>query len=136
MLLVYSINVGGSHIAWFLQRLLQLKYPAHQQVVTLSRAEELIHRYAYMALDFAEELDKWQNPNQMIDRIIKMQLPYTPVRRGGEQLGLVLCYCRLQIPVLDPEAAALKEEREKEKKARQGQRLQEMAARKRQEKVG
>ena len=133
---MYSINVGGSHIAWFLQRLLQLKYPAHQQVVTLSRAEELIHRYAYMALDFAEELDKWQNPNQMIDRIIKMQLPYTPVRRGGEQLGLVLCYCRLQIPVLDPEAAALKEEREKEKKARQGQRLQEMAARKRQEKVG
>ncbi|XP_065831969.1 actin-related protein 5-like [Oscarella lobularis] len=111
------INVGGSHIAWFLQRLLQLKHPAHQQVVTLSRAEELIHRYAYMALDFAEELNKWQNPNQMIDRIIKMQLPYTP------------------IPVLDREAAALKEEREKEKKARQGQRLQEMAARKRHEKL-
>ena len=131
---MYSINVGGSHIAWFLQRLLQLKHPAHQQVVTLSRAEELIHRYAYMALDFAEELDKWQNPNQMIDRIIKMQLPYTPVRRGDEQLGL--CYCPLQIPVLDREAAALKEEREKEKKARQGQRLQEMAARKRHEKVG
>lgn len=33
------INIGTLHMANFLQRLLQLKYPAHASVITPSRAE-------------------------------------------------------------------------------------------------
>ena len=33
------INIGGAHADFFMQRLLQLKYPGHLGALTLSRAE-------------------------------------------------------------------------------------------------
>ena len=39
------INLGGFHITSYMHRLLQLKYPAHVNAITLSRAEVLKHRY-------------------------------------------------------------------------------------------
>ena len=36
------INIGGAHADFFMQRLLQLKYPGHVAAITLSRAEVCI----------------------------------------------------------------------------------------------
>ena len=35
-------NFGGAQLDWFMQRLLQLKYPGHLTAITLSRAEVFI----------------------------------------------------------------------------------------------
>lgn len=48
------INVGGSHAAAYMQRLLQLKYPAHQAAITPSRMEELLHHHCYVAADYQQ----------------------------------------------------------------------------------
>lgn len=48
------INVGGSHAAAYMQRLLQLKYPAHQAAITPSRMEELLHHHCYVAVDYQQ----------------------------------------------------------------------------------
>lgn len=48
------VNVGGSHAAAYMQRLLQLKYPAHQAAITLSRMEELLHHHCYVAADYQQ----------------------------------------------------------------------------------
>lgn len=46
------VNLGGGEAASYLQRLLQLKYPANQTAITLSRMEELLHQHSYVALDY------------------------------------------------------------------------------------
>lgn len=33
------INIGGGYVDWFLQRLLQLKYPGHVNAITINRVE-------------------------------------------------------------------------------------------------
>ena len=33
------INIGGGYVDWYLQRLLQLKYPCHVNAITMSRVE-------------------------------------------------------------------------------------------------
>ncbi len=48
------VNLGGGQAAAYLQRLLQLKYPANQTVITLSRMEELLHQHSYVALDYQD----------------------------------------------------------------------------------
>ena len=73
------INVAGNHVISFMQRLLQLKHPAHQQAVTLSRAQELVHDHAYMATDFMTELNEWKDGLIPEGKLRKIQLPFTPV---------------------------------------------------------
>ncbi|XP_050975850.1 actin-related protein 5 isoform X2 [Labeo rohita] len=46
------VNLGGGQATAYLQRLLQLKYPANQTAITLSRMEELLHQHSYVALDY------------------------------------------------------------------------------------
>ena len=76
---LYRINVGGLHTVCYLHRLLQLKYPGLQTHVTLSRAQELVDRHCYIALDYATELKEWAAGRHEKDfRLI--QLPYTQVR--------------------------------------------------------
>lgn len=41
------IDVGGYHITYYLHKLLQLKYPAHYNAITPSRAEVHITVYNY-----------------------------------------------------------------------------------------
>lgn len=48
------VNLGGGQAASYLQRLLQLKYPANQTAITLSRMEELLHQHSYVALDYQQ----------------------------------------------------------------------------------
>lgn len=111
------INVGGNHVISFMQRLLQLKHLAHQQAVTLSRAQELVHEYAYMATDFMAELNEWKDGSIPEGKLQKIQLPFIP------------------LPTMDPEEMALKEEKEQERRQTQAQRLKEMTSRKRVEKL-
>lgn len=71
------INVGGLHLDSFLHRLLQLKYPSHFAAITLSRAEELIHEHTYMTVNFQEELQKWADYDYYEENVHKIQLPFT-----------------------------------------------------------
>ncbi|KAF5303760.1 hypothetical protein FQA39_LY09833 [Lamprigera yunnana] len=73
------INTGGYHVISFLHRILQLKYPAHTNAITLSRAEELLHSVCVVALDYKEELKRWTNADYYETNTKKIQLPYTTV---------------------------------------------------------
>lgn len=71
------INTGGFHVVSFLHRILQLKYPAHTNAITLSRAEELLHTICLVALDYREELERWTDSDYYEKNIKRIQLPYT-----------------------------------------------------------
>lgn len=72
------INVAGLHIVSYLARLLQLRYPALQTHITLTRAQELVNAHGYLALEYAAELRAWAEGQKDKDvRVI--QLPYTQV---------------------------------------------------------
>lgn len=71
------INTGGFHVVSFLHRMLQLKYPAHTNAITLSRAEELLHTICLIALNYKEELNKWLDPDYYEANTKRIQLPYT-----------------------------------------------------------
>ncbi|XP_036390221.1 actin-related protein 5 [Megalops cyprinoides] len=101
------VNVGGSHAAAYLQRLLQLKYPGHLAAVTLSRMEELLHEHSYTALDYQEELEKWRSAEFYEREVHRLQLPFSSKLLGG----------------------AVSVEERQEKRAQQLRRLQEINAR-------
>ncbi|KAJ8257970.1 hypothetical protein GJAV_G00191710 [Gymnothorax javanicus] len=107
------VNVGGSHAASYLQRLLQLKYPGHLAAVTLSRMEELLHEHCYIAEDYQEELEKWRSPEFYEREVHRLQLPYSSKLLGG----------------------SLSAEERQEKRAQQLRRLQELNARRREERL-
>ncbi|KAM6977727.1 actin-related protein 5 [Aplochiton taeniatus] len=77
------MNVGGSHVLSYLQRLLQLKYPGHLAAVTLSRMEELLHQHSYAAINYHEELEKWRSPGFYEREVHRMQLPFSAKLLGG-----------------------------------------------------
>ncbi|XP_030068923.1 actin-related protein 5 [Microcaecilia unicolor] len=107
------INLGGSQAATYLQRLLQLKYPGHFAAITLSRMEEILHEHSYVAEDYFEELQKWRSPEYYENNVHKMQLPFS-----NKLLG-----------------SALTSEEKQERRQQQLRRLQELNARRREEKL-
>ncbi|XP_030641110.1 actin-related protein 5 [Chanos chanos] len=107
------VNVGGSQSAVYLQRLLQLKYPAHQAAITLSRMEELLHEHSYIAPDYLQELEKWRSAEFYEEEVHRMQLPFS-----GKAAGAVVSV----------------EERQ-ERRAQQLRRLQEINNRRREERL-
>ncbi|KAK5650588.1 hypothetical protein RI129_001617 [Pyrocoelia pectoralis] len=106
------INTGGSHIISFLHRILQLKYPAHANAITLSRAEELLHTICAVAIDYKEELNRWTDPDYYENNIKRIQLPYSTVT-----------------------TTTLTFEQQKERKRELAKRLAEINARKREERL-
>lgn len=70
------INMGGFHVVSFLHRILQLKYPAHANAITLSRAEELLHSICLVANNYREELTKWTDADYYEKSTKRIQLPY------------------------------------------------------------
>ncbi|XP_018333622.1 actin-related protein 5 [Agrilus planipennis] len=108
---VRRINIGGSHIISFLHRILQLKYPAHNNAITLSRAEELLHSLCLVALDYKEELKKWSDNEYYKKNIKRIQLPFS----SSISSGLT--------------------EQQKERKRELARRLAEINARKREERL-
>uniref|UniRef100_A0A8C9RW95 Actin-related protein 5 n=1 Tax=Scleropages formosus TaxID=113540 RepID=A0A8C9RW95_SCLFO len=107
------VNIGGSHAASYLQRLLQLKYPGHAAAVTLSRMEELLHEHSYVAVDYQQELEKWRSVEFYEQEVHRMQLPFSAKVLAGP----------------------LSAEERQERRAQQLRRLQEMNARRREEKL-
>ncbi|XP_074537703.1 actin-related protein 5 isoform X2 [Halichoeres trimaculatus] len=107
------VNVAGSQAAYYLQRLLQLKYPGHLAAVTLSRVEELLHEHSYIAVDYNEELEKWRSPEFYEREVHRMQLPFTSKVPGS----------------------CVSVEERQERRAQQLRRLQEINARRREEKL-
>ncbi|XP_027477634.1 actin-related protein 5 isoform X2 [Zalophus californianus] len=107
------INLGGSQAAGYLQRLLQLKYPGHLAAITLSRMEEILHEHSYVADDYVGELQKWRCPDYYENNVHKMQLPFSS-KLLGSTLG---------------------SEEKQERRQQQLRRLQELNARRREEKL-
>lgn len=107
------VNVAGSQAASYLQRLLQLKYPGHLAAITLSRMEELLHEHSYTAVDYHEELEKWRSPEFYEREVHRMQLPFSSKVPGG----------------------CVSVEERQERRAQQLRRLQEINARRREEKL-
>ncbi|KAK4871947.1 hypothetical protein RN001_016071 [Aquatica leii] len=106
------INTGGYHVISFLHRILQLKYPAHANAITLSRAEELLHSICAVALDYKEELNRWTDTDYYENNIRKIQLPYTTTTTSTLTL-----------------------EQQKERKRELAKRLAEINAKKREERL-
>ncbi|XP_075757454.1 actin-related protein 5 isoform X2 [Pelodiscus sinensis] len=107
------INLGGCQAAVYLQRLLQLKYPGHFAAITLSRMEEILHEHSYIAEDYIEELQKWRSPEYYESNVHKMQLPFSSKLLGS----------------------TLTSEEKQERRQQQLRRLQELNARRREEKL-
>ncbi|XP_038605969.1 actin-related protein 5 [Tachyglossus aculeatus] len=107
------INLGGNQSAIYLQRLLQLKYPGHLAAITLSRMEEILHEHSYIAEDYGEELQKWKSAEYYEDNVHKMQLPFSSKLLGS----------------------TLTAEGKQERRQQQVRRLQELNARRREEKL-
>uniref|UniRef100_A0A3P9HKS4 Actin-related protein 5 n=1 Tax=Oryzias latipes TaxID=8090 RepID=A0A3P9HKS4_ORYLA len=107
------VNVAGSQASSYLQRLLQLKYPGHLSSITLSRMEELLHEHSYTAVDYHEEMEKWRSPEFYEREVHRMQLSFS----GKLPSGCVTA-----------------EERQ-ERRAQQLRRLQEINARRREERL-
>lgn len=107
------INVGGMNSSVYMQKLIQLKHPSLALAVTLSRTQELIKKHTYMASNYDEELANWSKKDFSMSNRRVIQLPY-----------------------VRPEPVAPKDpEKEKEKRVKQGRRLQELNAKKREEKL-
>ncbi|XP_073985752.1 actin-related protein 5 isoform X2 [Rhodnius prolixus] len=71
------LDIGGHHLSAYMHRLLQLKYPAHFNAITLSRAEELVHDHCRVSESFLEELALWSDVEYYDANVIRVQLPYT-----------------------------------------------------------
>ncbi|KAE8576542.1 hypothetical protein XENTR_v10004231 [Xenopus tropicalis] len=107
------INIGGFHSVTYLQRLLQLKYPGHVPAITLSRMEEILHEHCYVPEDYIDELRKWRCPDYYEENVHKMQLPFSTKLL----------------------ASAIPSEEKQERRQQQLKRLQELNARRREEKL-
>lgn len=107
------VNTGGYHAVSFLHRILQLKYPAHTNAITLSRAEELLHSVCLVALNYKEELQRWLDPEYYEAHTKVIQLPYS----------------------VTITTSALTLEQQKERKRELAKRLSEINARKREERL-
>ncbi|XP_035227421.1 actin-related protein 5-like isoform X2 [Stegodyphus dumicola] len=73
------INVGSQHMINLLQRILQLKYPAHASVITPSRAECLMHEHMHFSQSYMEDVRKWEDENYSKKNTHIVQLPYVPL---------------------------------------------------------
>ncbi|BES94721.1 Actin-related protein [Nesidiocoris tenuis] len=106
------LDLGGQQITYYLQRLLQLKYPVHFNALNLSRAEELLHEHCSIAVDYRAELTKWADPDYYDTHVKLIQLPFTAP----------------PVPLLTPE-------QQKGRRRETARKLVEVNARKREEKL-
>lgn len=106
------IDVGGYHITYYLHKLLQLKYPAHMNAITLSRAEALVFDHGFITTNYQEEVDKWADGDYYDQYVKRIQLPYN-------------------IPISTP----LTPDQQREKRKELAKKLVEINARKREEKL-
>ncbi|XP_052220577.1 actin-related protein 5-like isoform X2 [Dreissena polymorpha] len=106
------INIGGAHVDWFMQRLLQLKYPGHLAAITLPRAEELVRDHCHIAVDYLPELAEWTSHEYYDEHVHKIQLPFS--NAPGNQISA---------------------QQQAERREQQIRRLKDLSMKKRQEKL-
>ncbi|VVC37384.1 Actin family [Cinara cedri] len=104
------IDVGGFHITYYLHKLLQLKYPAHYNAITLSRAEELLYEHGFLAVHYTDALKQWSDGEYYDHNVKRIQLPYSM-------------------------AVVLTPDQQRDKRREMAKKLVEMNARKRDEKL-
>ncbi|KAF3333647.1 actin-related protein 5-like isoform X1 [Carex littledalei] len=110
-------NVGGYHVTNYLKELLSLKYPYHASSITWEKSEELKREHCYVAPDYASELQIFKKGTKESEEKKRVwQLPWIPPPQ--------------EEPPSEEELARKAAIREK-----QGQRLREMAAAKRSQKI-
>uniref|UniRef100_A0A1A9WW28 Actin-related protein 5 n=1 Tax=Glossina brevipalpis TaxID=37001 RepID=A0A1A9WW28_9MUSC len=73
---IRRLNLGGYQMISYLFRLLQMKYPAHLNAITLTRIESIFHNHSFIARDYFEELKMWDNIDYYNENVKKIQLPY------------------------------------------------------------
>lgn len=56
---IRRVSIGGYHLDYFMQKLLQLKYPIHSGAISLSRAEEIVQNHTSVANDYKNVCQKW-----------------------------------------------------------------------------
>ncbi|XP_071802148.1 actin-related protein 5-like [Asterias amurensis] len=105
------VNIGGLHSATFMHKLLQLKYPAHFAAINLSRAEELVNEHTYVSVDYNAEVNDWQSIPYCDKHMHRIQLPFTPLPGWSS------------------------EDKKQDKKQQQIKRLQEINAKRREERL-
>eukprot|EP00899_Mesostigma_viride_P000986 jgi/Mesvir1/10889/Mv11170-RA.2 len=118
------LSVGGYEMSDFLLRVLRLRYPEHGAFfgpgIGFMRAEEMKEKFCFVADDYCEMLEKCTGQFRSGDKegSRKMQLPFNPA-------------------ALMRAAGPTEEElaRKKELKEKQGHRLKEMAAARRESKI-
>lgn len=108
------LNLGGANMISFLHRLLQLKYPAHINAMTISRAEELLHEHSSIACDYGVQMKSWADLGYYEQHVKRFQLPY------NQNIG---------------NAPVLSTEQKLEKRKDLGKRLGEMNSKRRGEKL-
>lgn len=104
------IDVGGYHITYYLHKLLQLKYPAHYNAITPSRAEELLYEHGFLAVHYTDVLKQWSDVEYYERNVKRIQLPY-------------------------PMAIVLTPDQQRDKRREMAKKLVEMNAKKRDEKL-
>lgn len=73
---VRRLNVGGFHMLTYLLRLLQMKYPAHCNAITITRIENILHNYGKVAFDYMSTLRQWDKEEYYNENVQRIQLPY------------------------------------------------------------
>ncbi|VDP89256.1 unnamed protein product [Echinostoma caproni] len=81
------VHVGGAHVNWMLQRLLQLKYPCHSERISFGLTEHLLHSYGHITSNYRECMLKWRDDNYRLSSTRTIQLPF--VQPSVEELNAV-----------------------------------------------
>ncbi|GAB4831817.1 Actin- protein 5 [Ancistrocladus abbreviatus] len=106
-------NVGGYHVTDYLKQLLSLKYPQHMSRLTWEKVEDLKMEHCYIAQDYVSEVRLFQNGTKEAEEKIRCwQLPFTP-------------------PPAEEQPSEEEIARKAAIKEKNGQRLREMAEKKR-----
>lgn len=80
----HRLNFGGNPAAEFLQKLLQLKYPAFPVKLSVDQTSRLIQEHCYLSKDYMAELQHLRSPNNLADFSHNVQFPYVANTLSGQ----------------------------------------------------
>ncbi|KAJ2402926.1 Nuclear actin-protein involved in chromatin remodeling [Coemansia sp. RSA 2559] len=109
------LNMGALSMEDYLLKLLQLKYPSFPMKITEWQSEQLVKKYACVAEDFDKELSCYLAADNLAEKDVTVQFPFPR-------------------PNVD-ERTEEDIQRATDRRREQGKKLQEMAAKKRQDKL-
>lgn len=70
---VKRVSLGGYHLDYFMQRLLQLKYPIHAPSISLSRGEEIVQKHTRVSESYSGACQQWLDPKFYDDKVSSEQ---------------------------------------------------------------